>query len=69
MSKFIEVADIQGIVISLNVDYIFQVEYGTQTKDVPGTTIKLAVKGYHGYAFQYVETTLSYDTVMNLIKS
>lgn len=69
MSKFIEITDVHGNVVSVNVDYIFQVEQGTQKKDVPGTTIKLAVKGYHDYAFQYVETTLSYGTVMNLIKS
>lgn len=69
MSRFIEITDINNNMVSVNVDYIFQVEHGIQQKDVQGTTIKLAVKGYHDYAFQYIETTLPYDTVMSLINS
>lgn len=69
MNKFIEITDINNNMVSVNVDYIFLVEHGVLQKDVQGTTIKLAVKGYHDYAFQYIETTLPYDAVMNLINS
>ena len=69
MNKFIELKNLNGEIISLNVNYIFEIMEGTQHKDIDGTTILLAVTGFNGFAYQYVETRLPYEYVMNLIKS
>lgn len=69
MIKFIEITDLDGNLVSINVNHIFEVEKGTHKRDVPGSTIKMSINGYNGFPFQYVETSLSYDYVMNLIKS
>lgn len=69
MAKFIEIKNLNGDIISLNVDYIFEVYDKTQFKDVPGTTIKIAVQGFNDFAYQYVETSMSYNDVMALIHS
>lgn len=69
MAKFIEIKDLRGDIISLNVDYIFEIDDKTQRKDVSGTTIKMAVQGFNNFAYQYVETNMSYNDVMALICS
>jgi hypothetical protein len=69
MAKFIEIKNLNGDIISLNVDYIFEVYDKTQFKDAPGTTIKIAVQGFNDFAYQYVETSMSYNDVMALIHS
>lgn len=68
MTKFIEIKDLNGDVISLNVDYIFEVDAKIQRKNVSGTTIKIAVHGFNNFAYQYVETSMSYNDVMELIR-
>lgn len=69
MAKFIEIKNLRGDIISLNVDYIFEIDDKTQRKDVSGTTIKMAVQGFNNFAYQYVETNMSYNDVMALICS
>lgn len=69
MSKFIEIKNLDNDVVSVNVDYIFQVEHGTHENNASGTTIKLATTGFNGFPYLCVETRLAYDCVMELIKS
>lgn len=68
MTKFIEIKDLNGDVISLNVDCIFEVDAKILRKNVSGITIKIAVQGFNNFAYQYVETAMPYEDVMALIR-
>jgi hypothetical protein len=63
MKQFIEVPQEEDNVL-INVNHIFLVE-----KEKNGSRICLAIKGHHNFAFQYVDTTLTYEQVIELIQN
>jgi hypothetical protein len=63
MKNFIEVPQ-EGNNVLINVNHILMVE-----KDGSGSRISLAIRGNHNYAFQYVDSSLSYEQVIELIKN